>query len=167
MPLLTIDPEWLVFIYKWGYIGIFLINLIEAASLTIFPLPTMFFVFTFGKILNPFLVGVSAGIGGTIGSMSGYILGRGFKDIFEEKYSKSFDKIKKYLEKRDMFIVVLIFGFTPISYNALPIFCGTVEYDIKKYLLASFISKIAINLFLAYSGYYSVTLISEIIEVPI
>ncbi|MEM5792816.1 MAG: VTT domain-containing protein [Candidatus Aenigmatarchaeota archaeon] len=161
---LTFESEWLVFIYRWGYIGIFLVNLLEAVTLTFFPLPTMVFVFSFGKILNPFLVGLSAGLGGTLGSIIGYILGRGFKDIFEKKHEKKMNKIKKYIEKKNMFLAIIFLGFTPISYNLLPIFCGTIEYDIKKYLLAIFISRLLLNLFLAYAGYYSITWISGIID---
>jgi len=70
-----------------GYPGIFLVNLIGSASI-IFPVPSFIVTFTFGGILNPWLVGIFAGFGAAIGELIGYVVGRGGKKIIEKKHGK-------------------------------------------------------------------------------
>ena len=60
----------------YGYLGVFLISIITCSSIVV-PVPGWILVATFGAVLNPILVGVVSGIGGTIGEMTGYLLGYG------------------------------------------------------------------------------------------
>jgi len=53
----------------WGYLGIFLVSLVGNASI-ILPVPSFIIVFTFGAILNPWLVGLAGALGATIGEPS-------------------------------------------------------------------------------------------------
>jgi len=151
-------------VYRYGYVGLFLISFIETASLSFFPLPTMFFVFTFGGILNPFLVGIVSGLGAGIGCISGYVFGRGFKDIVEKKYGKKLEKTRETFDKHKGFLWVVILGATPFMSTLLALFCGMIKYDIRKYALASIISKICFNLIFAYAGYYSVTWVLNLVK---
>ena len=60
----------------YGYLGAFLVPLLCCATI-IFPVPGLIIVFTLGAVLNPMLVGVISGVGGTIGETTGYLLGYG------------------------------------------------------------------------------------------
>ena len=68
----------------WGYIGIFLISLVGSASI-VFPIPAFAVIFVFGGILNPFLVGLIAGIGCAIGELTGYLLGLGGHKVIKKR----------------------------------------------------------------------------------
>ncbi len=151
-------------IYKWGYLGLFTINLIETASLSIFPLPTMVFVFSFGGILNPFMVGLVAGLGGGIGSLTGYILGRGFKDLAEKKYGKKLEETRKKFEKYNGLFWIALVNVTPLPDSIISVFCGVIKYDLKKFFLVTTIAKIIFALIISYSGYYSLTWIWNLIN---
>lgn len=137
----------------WGYLGIFLVNVIGSATV-IFPIPAFLVVFLFGAVLNPLLVGVSAGFGAVIGEMTGYAVGLGGKKVIEKKHEKLLKKANKWMEKYKAFIIITIFAATPLPDDVLGIFCGAIKYDIRKFFFASLIGKLILNISLAYAGYF-------------
>ena len=160
MSFLFLTPEfiqWAITIIEtWGYLGLFLINIIGNATL-FFPIPSFAFVFAAGSVLNPWLVGIVSGIGAAIGEMVGYVLGRGGNLILKEKNKKWFDKAVKWSKKRGLFPVIILFAATPIPYDIIGILAGIIKYDIKKFFLATLIGKIIINTVIAWAGFYSLT----------
>ena len=155
-------------VYRWGYIGIFFVTLFETASFSTFPLPTMAFIFTFGGILNPFLVGFFGGIGGAIGSLTSYVFGRGSKDLVEKKYGKKLEKMRRGFERHGGFVWIMTVNLVPLLPDSLiGLFCGMVKYDVKKYFTASLISKIIFNLIIAYAGYYGVNALLNLFQLKL
>jgi membrane protein YqaA with SNARE-associated domain len=137
----------------WGYLGIFLVNLIGSATI-IFPIPAFLVVFIFGAILNPWLVGISAAFGAALGEVVGYAVGLGGKKVIEKKYEKWLKKANKWMEKHRAFFIVTLFAATPLPDDILGIFCGAIKYDLKKFFLASLTGKLIMNLSLALGGYF-------------
>jgi len=121
------------------------------------PFPAFAFVFVFGSVLNPWLVGIISGIGAAIGELVGYVVGRGGNEILKKKNKKWFDKSLKWSEKRGVFTVIIVFAATPIPYDIIGILCGIIKYDLKKFFLATLIGKIIINTAIAWAGFYSLT----------
>jgi uncharacterized membrane protein YdjX (TVP38/TMEM64 family) len=72
----VIYRDWVQNLEGYGYLGLFLINIL-AASTVIVPIPGIVAVFAMGGILNPILVGAVAGIGEGIGGLTAYFLGHG------------------------------------------------------------------------------------------
>jgi membrane protein YqaA with SNARE-associated domain len=66
----------------YGYLGAFLVPLLCCATIIV-PVPGLIIVFTLGAVLNPLLVGLVSGVGGTIGEMTGYMLGYGGRAAIE------------------------------------------------------------------------------------
>ena len=141
------------FAATWGYAGIFLISLIGSATV-IFPAPAFLVVFTFGAILNPWLVGVSAAFGCALGELTGYGIGLAGKKAVEKKHAKWLKKANEWMEKYKAFTVIVIFAATPLPDDVLGIFCGAIKYDVKKFFVASLIGKLIMNISLALGGYY-------------
>lgn len=137
----------------YGYLGIFIINAISSATI-ILPLPSSFLVFASGAILNPFLVGISAAIGSTIGEFSGYALGFGGRQIIKRKWKGWMKKTEKLIKSYGMFLVLVLFAATPLPDDIPGILAGVVRYPIKKFFIASLIGKLILNLILAYAGFY-------------
>ncbi len=144
------------FAETWGYLGIFLINIIGNATI-FFPVPAFAVVFVFGAILNPWLVGLVAGLGAAIGELTGYVLGIGGRQILKKRDQKWFNMAKKWSEKRGIFPVVILFAATPIPYDIIGILCGVIKYDLKKFFLATLIGKVVISIILAWAGFYSMS----------
>jgi len=141
---------------SYGYVGIFLISLI-GSSTVILPFPAAAFVFTAGAMLNPFLIGILAGIAAAIGEFTGYALGLGGRKIMKKKWKKEIDKVEKLFQKYGGFAIILIFAATPLPDDLTGIVAGILKYPTKKFFIASLIGKIILHLFLAYAGFYGLS----------
>ncbi|MBM4444559.1 MAG: hypothetical protein FJ020_04540 [Chloroflexi bacterium] len=60
---------------QYGYLGVFLISLTASATVIAF-VPSVPVMFALGGVLNPFLVGLTAGVGEAMGELVGYFAGR-------------------------------------------------------------------------------------------
>lgn len=138
---------------SYGYIGIFLISLVGSATI-IFPFPSAAFVFASGAFLNPFLVGILAGIGSAIGEFTGYALGWGGGKVIKNKWKKWIGRTEEAFQKYGGFWIIILFAVTPLPDDLTGIVGGILKYPVKKYFLASLIGKIVLHLILAYGGFY-------------
>ncbi len=140
----------------WGYLGVFLVSLLGNASI-IFPVPSFLVVFAVGSVLNPWLVGIVAGLGATIGELTGYVLGFGGRHAIKRKYrkySKGLERVKKWAEDHGMFSVLVLFAATPLPDDVVGIIGGMIRYDIKRFFLAVFIGKVILHVGIAFGGLY-------------
>lgn len=143
-------------VLSMGYIGIFLASFIGSAAI-ILPIPSFIFVFTLGAVMNPWLVGISAGIGSALGELTGYALGKGGGNLIEIKYKKEVEKYKKWIEKDKAFLLIVLFAATPLPDDVVGILCGVFDYNLKKFVIASIIGKCILNLVLAWGGFYGIS----------
>ncbi len=63
-----------------GYPGVFLLSLLGSVSMVL-PVPGLLSVCGTSVVLDPFLVGVVAGVGETIGEASGYAVGHAGQNV--------------------------------------------------------------------------------------
>ncbi|UCD07445.1 MAG: VTT domain-containing protein [Candidatus Aenigmatarchaeota archaeon] len=165
MDLLSLVSQFILwsqgFAITWGYLGIFLVSIIGNATI-FFPIPSFAVVFVLGAVLDPWLVGVVAGVGAAIGELTGYLLGRGGRELLKKRNRKWFTKAKRWSEKRGVFPVIIIFAATPIPYDIIGILCGVIKYNLKKFFLATLIGKIIINVLIAWAGSYSVAWVVQV-----
>jgi membrane protein YqaA with SNARE-associated domain len=158
-----VDPEIMAKIPLWaknltdalGYLGIFFVSFIGSATI-IFPLPSFILVFVMGAVMNPWLVGISAAAGNAIGELTGYGIGKGSGKLIEKKYKETLERYKKWFKRDNIFLLVTIFAATPLPDDVVGIVCGVFNYDLKKFIVASFLGKLILNLFLAWGGFYGI-----------
>jgi membrane protein YqaA with SNARE-associated domain len=137
----------------WGYLGVFVVSIVGNASI-IFPVPSYLVVFALGSVLNPWILGVVAGAGAALGELTGYLLGLGGKQLIESKDRKLVPKAKKWIEKHGIFPILVLFAATPLPDDVVGILGGVIRYNLKKFLLATFIGKVIAHLALAWAGFY-------------
>lgn len=142
------------FVNTWGYIGIFFTSLVSSAL--VLPFPAFIMIFSFATILNPVLLAFVYALGGSLGSLTSYLIGLGGKELLEKKYDERLKKMKKTFKKYGSFLWIIVVNLTPIPDNLMSAFCGIIRYDFKKYFLAMFIGKFILALILAHAGYYSI-----------
>lgn len=144
-------------IISFGYLGILFVNFIASASI-IFPVPGFLIVFALGGvgILNPWLIGLSAGIGCTLGELVGYFLGRGSERVIRKRYKSFVESGKKWFKKNSTFPFIILFAATPLPDDIIGILCGMFNYNIKKFFIASLIGKFILNSTLAWGGFYGI-----------
>jgi len=67
--------EWILQLGSWGYLGAFVINAVSSATI-FFPAPGAVIIMVMAQDYNPFILGSIAGLGGAMGSITSYLLGR-------------------------------------------------------------------------------------------
>ena len=157
-----------VLIAKYGYIALFFSSLISASTVII-PLPLYILIFfASGLGLNPLLASIVAGIGSGIGEITGYWVGQGGRQLLNKKMGHKHIKIgNKHIKvgnletflKKYGFFAVLAIGILPFPFDIIGIICGATNFDVKKFLLGSIISKIIKNILIAYAGFFALPFI--------
>jgi membrane protein YqaA with SNARE-associated domain len=85
----VIFRERLIDFRHYGYLGVFLVSILAAATVIAF-IPSVPVIFALGGVLNPLLVGLVAGIGEAIGEFTGYFAGRsGHAFLFNSRPSQA------------------------------------------------------------------------------
>jgi len=149
--------DFLLLIKNFSYLGIFLASLISTSTIFL-PAPIYLIIFaspSFG--LNPIAVSIVSGLGAALGELSGYFIGLGGREIIQEKRKKSriVRKFTKYFGKFG-FLVIVITAAIPFPFDVIGILAGVSRYDVKKFLIATFIGKTIKSLLIVYAGYASI-----------
>ncbi len=143
-----------------GYLGAFFISIFGNFSV-FFPVPYVITIYAFGATLNPLLLGLSCGLGATIGEFSAYLIGRGGRRVIDERYGDKLETAKKLVQNYGMTIIFL-FAVLPLPDDLLLIPLGMIRYDLKKAITAMFLGKLVMCTAVAYAGRYSYSIIKDI-----
>ena len=149
--------SYLIFAYRgimlelagYGYLGIFLISILTNATLFL-PTPGLALVFTLGGALNFWLVGLSAGLGSTIGELSGYLAGFSGQPVIGQ--TDFYHKIKPYLEKYGPVIIFFLAALPNPFLDAAGIAAGIMKIPVREFLLWTFLGKLIKMVVVAYLG---------------
>jgi membrane protein YqaA with SNARE-associated domain len=103
-----------------------------------------------GAILNPVLVGIVSGIGGTIGEMTGYLLGYGGRLAVENIgiYTRMVQWMKRW---GSVTIFVLALIPNPL-FDVAGAAAGSLRFPVWKFILFGAAGRIPKNIFFAYIG---------------
>jgi len=154
-------------IMTFGYLGVFFVSLISSASI-LFPVPGFAVIFTLGSVLNPFLVGLSAALGAALGELVGYYIGYGGEKLGARKKKKLKEKLKnieRLFQKYKGAFIIFVFAATPLPFDLVGLFCGTINYPVKKFFVATLAGKIIKYLLIAYAGALGIEYLLEFFKI--
>lgn len=135
-----------------GLLGIFLINLIGASTIFL-PAPAIASVVAGGALYPPFLVGIVAALGASLGDMLSYFLGRSGKHIVLNHAEKQWLLWLKSLFARFANVLIFLFAFIPNPvFDAIGILAGISEFPPIRFFLIMFAGRLARNILLAFLG---------------
>lgn len=82
---------------QYGYPGVFLLSLVTNATLLL-PMPGVAITFAAGAIFNPYAVALAAGLGSTLGELTGYLAGFSGQGVLEraDLYTRLEDLTTRY-----------------------------------------------------------------------
>jgi membrane protein YqaA with SNARE-associated domain len=147
-----------------GYFGAFLSGIVGTSSLMISVLPPQIVVFMMSVPqlgFNPFLVGVSAGLGAGIGQYLHYYIGASGRFFISERWKTSMEKWKTRLGKYGP-IIIFLFAVTPLTPDDLIwIPLGLMKYPKLKALISAILGKMVMLLLCAYGGHYGIDVIQK------
>ncbi len=138
---------------EYGYAGVFIISLLSAATIFI-PAPGWAAVIALGGILNPYVVGIVAGVGSGIGELTGYMIGNGARYVTRKEIANHKKLIKRY---GIWLIFVLAFVPNPL-FDVAGLVAGASKIDIWRFLAATIAGRIIRFILLAYFGAWTLAM---------
>ena len=154
--ILLLHREKVAELGAFGYLGVFLISLITCSTIVV-PVPGWIIVATLGAILNPVLVGIVSGLGGTIGEMTGYLLGYGGRLAVERVgvYSRMVQWMKRWGS-----ITIFILALIPNPlFDVAGAAAGVLRFPLWKFLVFGAAGRIPKHIFFAYIGVWGLQLL--------
>ncbi len=142
----------------YGYAGAFIISLLSSATI-FFPAPGWAVVVIMSRSLNPYLLGLSAGIGSAIGELTGYIAGEGVREIVNSHVKESArveEVVKKYGTAG---IFILAFVPNPL-FDIAGIVAGGLKMPWWQYLIACAAGRVLRYILLAFLGAFTLGLLT-------
>jgi membrane protein YqaA with SNARE-associated domain len=160
------------FLYYWneikdfggyGYPFVFFISLVAGSSLPI-PAPYIVAVFAMAAVLNPFLVGVVAGLGAATGGLLVYLFGRGGSRILpwnssprpgdESAIARWTQRITRWAHSRGSLIVFLMSVIFNPAFGPIAITMGAIRFQMTRFFLLCWAGNTIKSLIIAYCGYF-------------
>ena len=142
---------------EWGYYGVFLISLISSATILL-PAPGWAVVIAMSTVLNPYLVGLYAGVGSGIGEITGYMAGHGIVRILK-KNNIDLKKYKDAIRKYDVLAVFVLAAIPNPIFDIAGIAAGSVGIPWPRFLVACVAGRVLRYVLLAYLGSFSISLL--------
>ena len=134
---------------KYGYFGVFVVNLIGSASFVL-PVPSLAAVVAGGILLNPVLVGLFAGVGQTIGELTGYMLGYSGQGVLEKR--NAYARLHDWMQRRGSLTLFVLAVIPNPLFDLAGAAAGALRFPVWKFLLAVWAGKTIKSLVFAFGG---------------
>lgn len=145
----------------FGYPGIFLIALLANATILL-PAPGVAVIYAMGAIFNPLGVGLAAGLGGTIGELSGYLAGFSGQAVVERM--DVYHRVKPWVNKYGGWTILVLSAIPNPFFDVAGIAAGIAKMPLQTFLIFAGIGQLIKMTAFALAGHYSISLLSTFIE---
>ena len=142
----------------YGYLGVFLISVMASAVIVI-PIPAIAVVFGLGAVLNPWLVGLMAGLGEPIGELTAYMAGYSGRVAMENR--GFYMRLANWMERRGSLVLFLFSAIPNWFFDIVGVAAGALRYPLWKYLLVVFLGKTLKGWLIAFAGYWTLRLLLQ------
>ena len=146
---------------QYGYFGIFLIMLLANATV-ILPAPGVAVVFAMGSVFNPLGVAFAAGLGGTIGELTGYLAGFSAQAVVEN--TQIYNRLMPWIKKYGAWVILVLSAIPNPFFDIAGIAAGVAKIPLWQFLLACWVGQTIKMAMFAYAGYYSIDWIANFYE---
>lgn len=137
---------------EWGYAGTFVVMIVNNATIVL-PAAGHAFVAAASQTLNPLLVGVVGGLGGALGELTGYAVGRTGRIAVPVA---GLDERLRRIPRRLFGPALFVFAATPLPFDVAGILAGTMRYSVWRFLLWAGAGKVINTVGIALASRYTV-----------
>ena len=157
---ILIERDHVAALARYGYPGVFLISL--ASSATVFlPAPGIAVIFATGSVLNPFVIGVVAGLGEALGELTGYLAGASGRAVIAD--SERYEKLVRLTRRYGLFVVFVLSVIPNPTFDLVGIAAGALRLPVTKFLGVCFLGKVVKSTVVALAGAGSLHLLNWVI----
>ena len=150
----------------YGYIGLFAVSLISAASIVL-PMPGAAAITAAGALLDPvlgipvpLLVGLVAGLAEALGEFTGYAAGYGGSALLRDR--PSYPRVKDWMERRGLITMFLLSSFPNPLVDVAGVAAGAVHMRLAHFFLGVLGGKVFKNIYLASGGLAAAELVRRL-----
>ena len=143
---------------SWGYLGPFVIQLLNSATVFV-PAPGHAYVFAVSPSLNPFLVGAVGAIGASLGEITSYVAGFGGASMMNR--SSWYRRMAALTERRRGWAIFL-FAATPLPFDVAGIWAGATRYPLLRFLAIVTCGKMILVTTVALAGHYGLPIVGDL-----
>jgi len=155
--VILIFREQLASLRTYGYAGIFVLSVLGNATV-IFPVPSLALVFASGSVLNPWLIGLVAGLGEPIGELTGYMAGYGGGAVISD--GERFERLKTFMQRQGFLTIFVLSAIPNPLFDLAGIAAGMLRFPLYKFLLACWLGKTLKASLVAFLGSLSISFIA-------
>jgi membrane protein YqaA with SNARE-associated domain len=137
----------------YGYLGAFIIAALSAATIIV-PVPGLLIIFTLGAVLNPLLLGVISGIGGTLGELTGYLLGYSGRAAIQN--IKLYRRMEYWMRRWGGITLLVLAAIPNPVFDVAGAVAGALRFPVWKFCLYGGIGRIIKHTLVAYAGAWGV-----------
>lgn len=154
------NPELVLRLGHWGYLGAFIISLVASATI-ILPAPGIAVVIAMGAALDPVLLGIVAGVGSAIGELSGYLAGRGGRALIPHQRRPQFERLQRLTDRYGAPLLILLAAIPFPLFDFAGIIAGMMKMRVATFIATVSIGKSAKYVFMVLVGTGPLILLSE------
>jgi membrane protein DedA with SNARE-associated domain len=143
----------------WGYPGIFLAALAGSATV-IFPVPHLAFTFAMGSVLNPWLVGLLAGLGDTFGELTGYMTGYALEEVADD--FKLYKRLEHWMEVRGGLTLFILAVIPNPVFDMASMIGGLAGFPVFHFMVVTWAGKTLKALGFAWAGYFGLRWLMQV-----
>lgn len=145
----------------YGYLGVFVVTLVGNATV-ILPVPGLVAVYAGGAALNPWIVGLVAGVAQALGELTGYLAGYGGGAALESR--PNYLRVRGWMERRG-FLTIIVLALIPNPlFDIAGITAGALRMPLHQFLLACWIGKTLKALAVALLGLFSAQWLGTLLQ---
>lgn len=146
---------WLAQYAGLKYLGIFILSMAASATLII-PIPGLAMTSALGAISpdpwDPLWVGVSSGLGATVGELTGYMLG--FSGRMAIPYTKTYERVVGWMAKWGNWTIFVLALIPNPLFDIAGLASGILKYPAWKFMLLGAAGRVPKHVFFSYLGYW-------------
>ncbi len=139
---------------RYGYPGIFLLSMVTNATLLL-PMPGVAITFAAGAIFNPYGVALAAGLGSTIGELTGYLAGFSGQAVLERV--DLYQKLEGWTRRFGSGVIFILALIPNPVFDLAGAAAGGMRMPLPKFLLWTWLGKTLKMLAFAFAGATSAT----------
>ncbi len=125
----------------YAYIGAFFISLLSSSTV-IFPAPGMALVLAAASKWNPAWIALAASIGGSLGEIGAYYVGRAGKSVLISEQSELYKRAERWMHRYGGWIVTFI-AMVPISpFDVVGLVAGALRFPVGKFLFHCWLGRL-------------------------
>lgn len=144
---------------SFGYPAVFLVCLVTNLAVLV-PLPGFGITAVAGSLFNPWLVGLSAGLGQTIGDLNSYLAGYTSQVLLDDV--PFYGRVRHWMDRRGLLTIFVLAALPNPFFSAAVVIAGASRMPLATFVAVTLAGKLLKSTVAALAGRYGIGLVRSL-----